>query len=611
MSKERAPLIAIAAAVVLVIAVACASLPIPLPFQAQAVASPAAGGQAATAKPGAQAGAKPGGGAGVPVVTTPATVGRVANILTVSGGVTAIQQTNLVPKASGRLEKILVEVGESVKAGQVLVQLDRGTLDSTVKQAEANILSAQARVTTVTGPPRKEDVTSAEAAVQSAEARLRIVKRGALPSDMRSAEQSVEAAQAAYNRAVADYEKLSKPSVDELASAKALVERTKAALQTAQTNYDKVGWRSDVSSRPEAAALQIATADYESARASLRIRESPRSEDLAASLQSMMSARAQLEATQTRLDQLRAGATSDDVQIADATLTQARQALGKTTTPFTESDVATARAQLAQAQAQLEIAKTNALEATVVAPYDGVIVARPVSEGSLVSAQTTALVLASSSVEIVLNIDEARVGQVRVGQAASLIVPAYPGKAFPAKVVSIAPAADARTHTFPVRVRPDPAAADLRPGMFAEVRIVTAEKERAIVVPRDAVTQRGGKPVLFVVQDGRVKQLDAGNGFGDEKTIEIPTGLNEGDQVVIAGQATVNDGDAVRVDTGRAQGGAQAGRPAGAGEKPGAGEGQKPQNADTAKPATGDGVKPTGASDKQFRKPDGAAPAKP
>ena len=115
---NRPRIIAGVAAVGLVtaIAAACSAIPIPLPFQAQQPATPAAQaspGPGEQAKPQGQAAGKPGGqAAGVPVVVAPATTGKISSSLTFSGAIAPVQQTSLVPKTAGRIEKILVEVGD-------------------------------------------------------------------------------------------------------------------------------------------------------------------------------------------------------------------------------------------------------------------------------------------------------------------------------------------------------------------------------------------------------------------------------------------------------------------------------------------------------------------
>src|SRR6266540_841839 len=163
-----------ALALVTLIALACSAIPVPLPFQAQAT---------------------PGGGqAGVPVTTTEATQGKIGQVLNFSGSISPLQQTSLVPKTSDRIEKILVDVGDPVKAGQPLVQLERATLDAAVKQAEANVQSAQARLNTINGGARKEDVESSRAQLEGARARLRGMEAGGRPEDVASAQAAVQSA---------------------------------------------------------------------------------------------------------------------------------------------------------------------------------------------------------------------------------------------------------------------------------------------------------------------------------------------------------------------------------------------------------------------------------
>jgi HlyD family secretion protein len=665
--KSRLVLIGAAATAV---AVACTQIPIPLPFQAQAVATPQAGatpgaGQKPQGQGQAQTPGKPG-GAGVPVVTAPATQGKISASLAFSGTITPVQQTNLVPKTAGRIEKITVEVGDKVKQGQMLIQLDRGAMDAAISQAQANLETAKARLATVQAGARPEDVASAqaalasararlgglesggrvedianaEAALTSARARLTQTQNGAREADLRVAEQAIAAAQASFDATIASYNKLSTPSPEELASAKAALDKAQAALQQAQANYDRVGWRPDIAGRPESVALQAATADYQNALAQLKLRQQPRGEDLETSKKQMDAARAQLDAAKARLDQLKAGPTTEDLQIAQAAVTQAEQNLAKARSPstsadievqrqtvvqaeqtvslrsqpFTQNDVATAQAAVAQAQAQLDNAKVSSIEGSIVAPYDGVITARPLAEGALTNAGTPSIAIASVNAEVVANVEEGRIGELKPGQAATITVPAYPGVVFPAKVASIAPMADSRTHTFPVKVRPEPMDPRLFAGMFAEVKITTREKDSAVLVPKDAVVQRAGKTQIYVVEDGRAKALDVAGGMSDDKSIEVPAGLKSGDPVIVQGQSTVNDGDAVR--TGGGAGAGQGGAPG----KPQGGAGAKPDGAAGAKPEGAAGTKPEGAAGKPQgagkpegagAKPEGAAGAKP
>jgi multidrug efflux pump subunit AcrA (membrane-fusion protein) len=87
--------------------------------------------------------------------------------------------------------------------------------------------------------------------------------------------------------------------------------------------------------------------------------------------------------------------------------------------------------------------------------------------------------------------------------------------------------------------------------MFAQVRIRGDERPDAVLIPNQAVVQRGGKSVAFVVEDGKAQLRELQLGITDGKQTEVLSGLQPGDQLVVAGQETLNDGDAVRTGSNR------------------------------------------------------------
>jgi RND family efflux transporter MFP subunit len=162
--------------------------------------------------------------------------------------------------------------------------------------------------------------------------------------------------------------------------------------------------------------------------------------------------------------------------------------------------------------------------------------------------------LVTSDVEVVVNIEEARVGQVAEGRPAVLTVSAYPGEEFPAVVAVVSPTADQRSRTFQARIVPSNPGGKLREGMFAQVRIRGDERPNAILIPNQAVVQRSGKSVAFVVVDGKAQMRDLQLGLSDGRQTEVLEGLEPGDQLIVAGQETLNDGDAVRMGGSRTAG---------------------------------------------------------
>jgi membrane fusion protein (multidrug efflux system) len=151
-----------------------------------------------------------------------------------------------------------------------------------------------------------------------------------------------------------------------------------------------------------------------------------------------------------------------------------------------------------------------------------------------------------------------------------LTVPAYPNVTFPAKVVSIAPTGDTRAHTFDAKIVPDQQDSRLLPGMFAQAQVVAAQKPDALLVPKEAIVQQAGNPIVFVAQDGKASARQVQTGMSDDKSVEILSGIAPGEQVVVVGQTGLRDGAPIQVVDAPGQGGQQGQR-----QQQGQGQGQR------------------------------------
>jgi len=173
---------------------------------------------------------------------------------------------------------------------------------------------------------------------------------------------------------------------------------------------------------------------------------------------------------------------------------------------------------------------------------------QPVAEGQLVSAGfEVAEVGPISSLVADVDLVGTDVGRVRTGQEARIRHGAFQRTAFPGEVVRLAPSVDPTTRSFRVEVEIDNAEERLRPGMFVEVTILVERREGVTVVPRDAVTERGGERVLFVLDGQRVSRRPVSLGLGDDQQVEVTDGIGAGERVVVRGLETLTDGTRVRV----------------------------------------------------------------
>jgi RND family efflux transporter MFP subunit len=257
-------------------------------------------------------------------------------------------------------------------------------------------------------------------------------------------------------------------------------------------------------------------------------------------------AEASLATAEANNKQVVEGATAEERRIAEAAVVQASEALKLAANPYRASDYEQARAGVLQAEAALEGAEIGLAEAAILSPVDGVISERAQSVGQLVGPSSPIVTIVSSEVELALGVEEAQIGSISEGQKAEVTVAAYPGEVFPARVALISPTADAKSRTFTVKVRPDIADGRLRSGMFASVRILTAEKAGAVLLPREALVTKAGSTSVFVVSGETVSQRAVKTGIASGNQVEILSGVSAGDEVVVAGGAELRDGDRVK-----------------------------------------------------------------
>jgi RND family efflux transporter MFP subunit len=215
-------------------------------------------------------------------------------------------------------------------------------------------------------------------------------------------------------------------------------------------------------------------------------------------------------------------------------------------------------ARVSGAKAQLDAARIALADTALVAPRDGLILARNVEEGTLVSSGTVGFVLAdASSVKAVFGVPDTIVREVKVGQPLTLSVEAIPGAHFSGRITAIAPSADPQSRVFDVEVTIGNPDGRLRSGMIASVetgRAGAAPGASTAAVPLTAILRSPVDPkgfAVFIVEGGagrsvaRIRNVKLGPIVGNR--IAVTSGLSVGEPVIVAGATIVVDGEAVRV----------------------------------------------------------------
>ena len=124
---------------------------------------------------------------------------------------------------------------------------------------------------------------------------------------------------------------------------------------------------------------------------------------------------------------------------------------------------------------------------------------------------------------------------------------AFEGLTLDGTILRLSPSMDPQTHTFRAEVEIDNSMGLLRPGMFIEASIIAEQRSDVAVVPREAVADRGGRSVVFVLDGQRAVMRQVSLGLGDDDQVEVREGVEPGERIVVRGLETLTDGTRVRV----------------------------------------------------------------
>ena len=382
---------------------------------------------------------------------------RPANGSITASGFIEGDEVVIASAVGGRVAEVLVEEGDEVAAGQVLVRLDDALLQTQRAEALAAVAAAEANLARVRAGARPAEREAARAALAQAEAE----RDGALRA-LEHARQALSDPQE-LNAQIAQAETDVALAEQELETARADLNQTEMLY----TVYDDQG--GDVE-RTWSLNVQAARAAVEAAQARL--------DGANRYLNALYGIRARPLALQAQLHAAEAAA-----QAAEAAVAVAQAAVDQAEAGPTPEEVALAQAQLHQAQAALGLVDAQLAQLTLTAPISGTVTSRSIHAGETAVAGGTLLTLANlDQVTLVLYIPENRIGQVEVGQPVEVTVDSFPGRTFVGHVTTIAREAEFTPRNvqtqeervnlvFAVKVTiPNPDHA-LRPGMPADAVI--------------------------------------------------------------------------------------------------------------------------------------------
>lgn len=322
-----------------------------------------------------------------------------------------------------------------------------------------------------------------------------------------------------------------------LEQAEAQVEQQKMAVQQAIEAQNqaqvrlglKDGEKFDINtfSQVKTITAQLALAEKELARAEKLYN----SGDISKS--SFDVKRAQRDALLGQLDEARSTAA-----VADQAIKSAKAA------------VATARSAVATAETQVDQARKAVSDTSIYSPISGYVSERVADPGEYISPSAPntkiATILRTSPLRLRIDVPEASIGKVAVGQGISLQTSAYPDRNFAGKVARIMPNVNATARTLTVEAEVPNSDGLLKPGQFATVRITQSKPENAVMIPASAIVTAGDTNSIFIVKDGAAHQVMIQTGLLENGMIQVKSGVKEGDMIATSNLNTLSDGILVR-----------------------------------------------------------------
>ncbi len=417
--------------------------------------------------------------------TTTVQRGTLTSTVEGTGTMASTQSASLTWQTSGQVDTVNSQIGDQVKAGDLLASLLLSSL--TQSTLESNLVSAQENLAELTSPAA---IASAQAAVATAEQAVVNAQysRNSLnvhnESAIANANAGLVLARNNLDQATEKYNSLNLPETDPVKA------QAYQAMYAAQQKYNTALYTYNILTG-HANQITIASAD-----AALAL----------------------------------ANANLDEAKTYLAALTGGEVSVNATGTMLLK---------LNQARLAVQTAQANLDSATLSAPFAGTITQSDAIQGAVVSAGTQAFRIDNlSSLVVAVQVTEIDINGIQAGQSATIILDAIPNKTYNGTVIKsdLAGTVGQNSVNFTVTVQVDDADASIKPGMAANVTIVTNKVENALLVPSTSIfTDTSGQQYVYLIQNGISTTVPVTVGATSDTTTQI-TGdsLKEGDTIVLS-----------------------------------------------------------------------------
>lgn len=409
-----------------------------------------------------------------------------------SGKVTAGTKVDVYPENAGFISKAYIKDGDTVEKGDKVVKLQTDALDAQLAQAKSALAQAQSGL----------DTANFSASTKNA---------------------SIEAAKAGKNAAQVAYD----AAVSTKKAAAAAQARAKSALEAINKTTNTTGYATALKAYESAKAaysqakVGVAQAKTAVAQAKLGYQQATKSPTAGA----QQSAR-------------------DGVAAAQKSVNIAKKALNKAIIKAPMSGTVMYPSGNAAAAAMGAAAATSA----AASPNDNT----PAKGAAVSQGAPVFSIVDDTALSFTVEIDEADIEKINVGQLVSVTLDAFAGKTFAGKVVNVGSTAQSTSTggtVFLVEMSLNQKSSNLKLGMKGDSTIEVEKVASALTIPIEALFSEGGKDYVYTIENDKLVKTNVTAGTTTDTSVEILDGVKEGDTIALAGSTPLSDGLAVKVDT--------------------------------------------------------------
>lgn len=479
---------------------------------------------------------------------TPTTVQETSAFV---GNLEAKRAVQIQSELEGRVIEIRVQPGDFVQRGDVIARIKSDDVEAQLKQAQARLIGARAKLAELQAGTRPESINAAQARLQQVQARLAELQAGTRQEEIAKARATLLEAQGE----LADTQ--SGSWLEEINQAKAQIVAAEADADLAQQRverYENLNTEGAISQD----AYDKLVSDNRSMQA--KVEEGKRRlQQLEERRKSEIQRRQAVVAQeQQALNQLENGARPEEIAHAQAMVAEARSQLTELLNGSRPEEVAQAEAEVAEAVAAVRSAEIELQDTLIMAPFGGMIGDVPIKVGDVLSKGDAITSLTENQVlDLHLAIPLERESQLKIGLPVQMSDPQ--GKSLgTGKISFISPTVNNDSQTVLAKATFENTTGQLRNSQFVTAKVIWNQRPEQVKVPMTAVIFQGEKRFVFIAEEKEgqfvAKRVPVELGLIEGDHGEIVKGVQPGQKLIVSGIQKLSDGAPVIDQEGKTEG---------------------------------------------------------